>query len=177
MKLQQVYWSPALAERSLRGFEPVLDDVAKVERAAASAKRKPKWKPREPSPKPTPVTLRKEGKRWYGAGIDDLRAELVRFSQANGYPAEVFFQPTCALETISQSYGRGSEQVGDSTCDCALDEQPGQLLVGGSLFPGSEDLRWVYVGWRAPSCGLLRVYAHWQCDGALRWPDLISAWR
>jgi hypothetical protein len=43
-RLQKVYWSPALAGGNLVGCEPVPDDVAKVERAAAAAKRKPKWK-------------------------------------------------------------------------------------------------------------------------------------
>lgn len=46
LELKKAYWSPALAGRSFVGCEPVLDEVSKVERAAAALRRPPKWKPR-----------------------------------------------------------------------------------------------------------------------------------
>jgi hypothetical protein len=49
MRLQTLYWSPALAGRQLLAREAVPDDVAKIERAAAASERRPKWKLREPA--------------------------------------------------------------------------------------------------------------------------------
>lgn len=44
--LKRLYWSPGVAGVNLRDCEAVTDEVAKLERAAAAAKRRPKWKPR-----------------------------------------------------------------------------------------------------------------------------------
>ena len=203
MRLEKRYWSPALAGRQLLGREAVLDDVAKVERARAASKRKPKWKPREPA-SPGEPTLRKEGKAWYGSSVDDLRRELMRFSGVNGYPADVFFEPSCpchpgqtsamrilgssddsfavvACRSCGQSQVIGSDTTRPAaatrapSCGCALDERDGQVLVAGSLLPGSQDVRWLYVGWRALVCGRLRVAADWMCDGAMSWPAVVGA--
>ncbi|MBL8741052.1 MAG: hypothetical protein JNK04_08165 [Myxococcales bacterium] len=196
-KLQRFYWSPALMGRHLLGREAVLDEAARMERAAATLKRKPKWKLREPPPS-LATTYRREGKAHHGAGIDDLRVELIRFSAVNRHPADAFFEPRCSCPhggregflvaaadhsatLVCASCGRGQSFGTDATestliamCTCGLEERHGQVMVAGAFFPGSEDVRWLYIGWRAPVCGLLRVAADWPCDGSRQWADIMA---
>jgi hypothetical protein len=63
-----------------------------------------------------------------------------------------------------------------SGCQCEHDEEYGQVLVGAALFPGTDDVRWLYVGWRAPSCGLVGVYVDWKYDGSMTWTEIRERW-
>lgn len=69
------------------------------------------------------------------------------------------------------------EATSNAGCYCELDEECGQVLVGAATFTGSDDLRWIYVGWRAPHCGLVGVYVDWKCDGSTKWPELEQLWK
>lgn len=75
----------------------------------------------------------------------------------------------------SAEYDPGSFDCA-SGCFCEEDAEYGQVLVGAASYAGSDDLRWLYVGWRAPCCGLLGVYVDWKYDGSLSWREVLETW-
>jgi len=133
------------------------------------------------------MTLRKKRQYWYGDHYEDLQAEIRRFSQERGYPAAHFAvaQCACGADTFhlysddeagaavrvcsgcerqhaigdSEDYLREAE-LQKSVCVC--DTETLQIAVGVSLYEGSSDVRWLYVGCRCPSCGIVGVYADWK---------------
>lgn len=125
------------------------------------------------------MALRKKGKWWYGDSQADIRGELARIGELNEYVPTLFADPKCkcgghlfrlaiddeqgaAIRTCSKC--NAEHPIGDSdefleeadpqpsTCVCGKDVF--EITVGVSLYDESEDVRWLYVGCRCPSCGL-----------------------
>lgn len=133
------------------------------------------------------MSLKKRGRYRYGDGQADIPEEILRYSRANGYVAEHFASATCpcggrvfrlALDDTEGAAVRtctacGQEHpMGDSAayladadlgeCACPCGGETFEITVGVSLYAQSEDVRWLYLGCRCPSCGLTAVYGDWK---------------
>lgn len=136
------------------------------------------------------MALTKKGKRWYGDDQADIRAVLVRYAEGNGYPAHHFADARCRCgsrrfrldldETegvaVRTCEGCGdAHPIGDSDeflddadparCECTCGDDRFEIAAGVSLYEGSEDVRWVYLGCRCPACGLTACYGDWKIGG------------
>jgi hypothetical protein len=132
------------------------------------------------------MALRKRGKYSYGDGQTDIRAEVLRYSQ-NAYHAHHFADCICACggerfrlsldddegAAVRTCVGCNSDHpIGDSDeylkdadleqCSCPCGSEEFEITIGVSLYVGSEDVRWLYIGCRCPACGLTAVYGDWK---------------
>ena len=134
------------------------------------------------------MALRKRGKWRYGDSQADIRAEIVRHSKENGYPAEHFADAVCSCggrvfglllddtagvaSRVCVACDAEAHPIGDSAefmdeaeeevCACPCGEEAFEITVGVSLYDDSEDVRWLYVGCRCPACKLTAVYGDWK---------------
>ena len=134
------------------------------------------------------MALRKRGKYRYGDGQADIRAEIVRYSKEVGYRAEHFADAVCpcggkafglyldddagVASRVCPACDADAHYIGDSEqyaddadeeeCACPCGGEQFEITVGVSLYPKSEDVRWLYVGCRCPKCGLTAVYGDWK---------------
>jgi hypothetical protein len=133
------------------------------------------------------MVLNERYKYRYGDSQADIRAEVLRYSQANAYLAHHFADATCtcggklfrlalddnqgaAVRTcvackIEHPIGDSDEylaeaELGECACPCGGEEF--EISVGVSLYDDSEDIRWLYLGCRCPKCGLTAVYGDWK---------------
>ena len=133
------------------------------------------------------MTLTKRGKYSYGDSQADIRDELLRYSKANAYVAEHFADAVCKCGGILFRLGlddnegaavrtciacKADHSIGDSDefleeaelgeCACPCGQEEFEISVGVSLYEGSEDVKWLYLGCRCPKCGLTAVYGDWK---------------
>ena len=133
------------------------------------------------------MALTKRGEYRYGESQADIRDELLRYSQVNGYRIHHFADAKCACggstfqlklddnEGAAVRHCAACSQkhpVGDSAdflddaelqeCACPCGDEELEITVGVSLYADSEDVRWLYLGCRCPSCGLTAVYGDWK---------------
>jgi hypothetical protein len=133
------------------------------------------------------MALKKRGKYRYGDSQADIRAEVLRYSKANGYRAHHFADAICKCGgkvfrlLLDDSAGAAVRRcsacatehpIGDSDdflddaeldeCACPCDGGDFEITVGVSLYEDSEDVRWLYLGCRCPKCGLTAVYGDWK---------------
>jgi hypothetical protein len=132
------------------------------------------------------MVLEKRGEYDYGDSQADIRAEIVRYSE-NGYVACHFADAKCACGgslfglalddnegvavrscrvcTTDHAIGDSDEFVEDAEleeCACPCGAEEFEITVGVSLYEGSEDARWLYLGCRCSRCGLTAVYGDWK---------------
>ena len=52
-------------------------------------------------------------------------------------------------------------------CACPCGREAFKISAGVSLYEGSHDVRWLYLGCRCAQCGLTAVYGDWknECEG------------
>jgi hypothetical protein len=133
------------------------------------------------------MALRKRGKWRYGDSQADIRDEILRYSKGVTYLAHHYADAACTcggtvfrllLDDTQGAAVRvcaacGDEHpIGDSeqylseadleecACPCGCEEF--EVTVGVSLYEGSEDVKWLYVGCRCRPCGLTAVYGDWK---------------
>jgi len=129
------------------------------------------------------------GKWWKGQNADDL-VEYVRLLTQEGYPATKFAIAKCACGTdrfrlyADQDEGCAKRQCTSCSkdafiCDseevsedaslkkvrCKCKKDVFELAVGFSLRDTGE-IRWITVGARCVSCGMLGSYVDWKIDYA-----------
>src|SRR4051794_23721003 len=115
------------------------------------------------------MALAKRGKHWYGDDQADIRAELVRYSERIGYPAQHFADAVCRCGSrrfhlrLDDAQGvavractscGGEHPIGDSAefladaeleeCECPCGGSSFEITAGVSLYDDSEDVRWFY---------------------------------
>jgi hypothetical protein len=71
----------------------------------------------------------------------------------------------CAACGLEHPIGDSAEYLAEAeleqaTCVCGKDVF--EVVVGVSLYDGSEDVRWLYIGCRCPACGLTGCYGDWK---------------
>lgn len=117
----------------------------------------------------------------------DVLAALADYSKANAYAAHHFAEAECAcgghsfLLQVDDNQGaairtcvacKASHPIGDSDeflegadleeCACPCGGDAFAITVGVSLYDGSDDVRWLYLGCKCSTCGLAAVYADWK---------------
>lgn len=133
------------------------------------------------------MALKKRGKFRYSDSQKDIRAEILRYSKENEYVAQHFADAVCqcggrlfsvlldenegaaARTCIASNHhhpiGDSEEYLDDAElgqCACPCEKETFEVTVGVSLFDDSEDVRWLYLGFRCPSCGITAVYGDWK---------------
>jgi hypothetical protein len=134
------------------------------------------------------VVIDKSGTWWRGSEAADLREYLVAFT-AGGYPADEIRDSECSGcggrvfglrgdgtegcgRRVCRRCGR-KEYIADSadvwtqarprTCSCVCGSKDFNLAVAFAL-RSSGDVRWVTVGERCVSCGVLGSFVDWSID-------------
>lgn len=134
------------------------------------------------------MTIDTSGKWWKGSGPDDLGEYLRALTpQEIGYALDAVRLARCACgsNTFSLRADRdegGAERtcqacgVSHLMCDsaeiwtdarprkwrCVCKRDVGNVAVGVSLREGGDDVRWILVGVRCTSCGVLSSYGDWK---------------
>jgi hypothetical protein len=133
------------------------------------------------------MALQKRGEYDYGDSQSDIREEITRYSKANKYGANDFADAECScggksfrllLDDAEGAAIRicsacsGEHPIGDSEeylagaaleeCACPCGSEQFEITVGVSLYDGSEDVRWLYLGCRCVRCGMVAVYGDWK---------------
>ncbi len=133
------------------------------------------------------MTLQKRGSQWYGDSQADVHGEITRYAALNGYRADHVADAVCMcggrnfLLSLDEDAGvavrrcaacKAAHPIGDSSqfmnearlaeCACPCGEEALEISVGVSLYNGSQDVRWLYLGCRCGSCGLTAVYGDWK---------------
>ncbi len=135
------------------------------------------------------MTLAKRDGYWYGTTAADAQAELARYARANGYPAtrsrscacvcghDTFrlesdedagvAKRTCAACGVAAWMGDSAAYAAEAHVEaheCVCDADVFELTCGVSLYAGSNDVRWFYIGCRCVRCQLVGVFADWKCE-------------
>lgn len=134
------------------------------------------------------MALQKRGKWWYGDSQADIRLEITRYSKEVGYLAEHFADAICSCggrvfnlymddaagvasriclgcEAEAHPMGDSADYIDEAEeeeCVCPCGQEKFEITIGVSLYPDSEDVKWLYVGCRCPACGLTAVYGDWK---------------
>jgi hypothetical protein len=133
------------------------------------------------------MVLRKRGKRWYGDSQADIRDEVLRYSKGVMYLAHHYADAVCKCggkvfglllddtpgAAVRRCVGCEDEHpIGDSDefldeaeleeCACPCGGEKFEVTVAVSLYDNSEDVKWLYLGCRCPTCGLTAVYGDWK---------------
>lgn len=133
------------------------------------------------------MALRKRGSNRYGDNQADIREEITRYSELNGYLAVYFADATCkcgerrfrlSLDdnegaavrvcttcNVEHPIGDSNEYLDDATleeCACPCGNEAFEITVGVSLYESSDDVKWLYLGCRCPECQLTAVYGDWK---------------
>jgi hypothetical protein len=133
------------------------------------------------------MALKKRGKYRYGDNQADIRSELLRYSKANEYEAQHFADAVCkcggkvfgvALDDeagvairictackVEHPMGDSADFMDEANpgmCACPCGNEEFEVTVGVSLYQDSEDVKWLYLGFRCPKCGLTAIYGDWK---------------
>jgi hypothetical protein len=133
------------------------------------------------------MALRKRGKWRYGDSQADIRDEILRYSKGVTYRAHHYADAVCTCggkvfsllldDTEGAAVRRcvaceDEHPIGDSDeyleeaeldqCACPCGGEVFEITAAVSLYDDSEDVKWLYVGCRCPSCGLTAVYGDWK---------------
>ena len=72
---------------------------------------------------------------------------------------------TCSKCKSEHPIGDSDEYLEEAelqACVCVCGKDMFELTVGVSLYEDSDDVRWLYVGCRCPSCGITGCYGEWK---------------
>jgi hypothetical protein len=135
------------------------------------------------------MALQKHGRYQYGDSQADIREEITRYGKANQYLAHHFADSVCRCggktfrllldddegaavricETCSDEHPIGDSEeylaeaeLGECACPCGGERF--EITVGISLYDGSDDVRWLYLGCRCPNCAMVAVYGDWKIE-------------
>ena len=133
------------------------------------------------------MALHNRGGHCYGDSQTDIREEIVRYSEDNRYVSRYFADAVCQCGgrsfrlLLDDDEGAAvricvacsdEHPIGDSDdylaeaelaeCACPCAGEQFEITVGVSLYDDSEDVRWLYLGCRCPTCGLVAVYGDWK---------------
>jgi hypothetical protein len=133
------------------------------------------------------MSLKKRGKWWYGDAQADIRDELIRQGKLNEYVPTQFADARCSCGStqfrlrIDDREGAAirvctsckvEHPIGDSEdfledaeleeAECVCGSGELEITVGVALYEDSDDVRWLYVGCRCPSCGLTGCFGDWK---------------
>lgn len=133
------------------------------------------------------MALQKKNKFYYGDSQFDIKEELLRYSEKNGYSTDYCADVVCICGSklfslliddeegaavricanceIEHPIGDSYEYLEDAEleeCECPCGSSAFEITVGVSLYQNSEDVRWIYIGCRCSNCGLTACYGDWK---------------
>ena len=133
------------------------------------------------------MALHEKGQYRYGDSQEDIRAELTKYSQDNGYSIDHFADAKCscgnrafrllidAEEGAAVRYCKvcGTEHpIGDSAeyledaelgeAECSCGSNTFEITGGVALYGGTQDVKWFYLGCRCVECGLTACFGDWK---------------
>lgn len=133
------------------------------------------------------MALTKIGDYSYGDSQADIRTEIAAYACSIGYPATEFADAVCGcghcLFRLSLDDNDGAavrvcaacgerHRIADSPdflaeeeleeCECRCGSTEFEVTLGVALHEGSQDVRWIYLGCRCPSCRLTACYGDWK---------------
>jgi hypothetical protein len=132
------------------------------------------------------MSIKKRDNNLYSEAQSDIPEVLKIYSQ-EGYKVEHFQDAKCvcghrlfqlfvddnegAAVRVCESC-KNEHPIGDSgeyledaeleECECPCGNGKFEITAGVSLYQGSNDVRWLYIGCRCPKCGLTACYADWK---------------
>jgi len=132
------------------------------------------------------VTLQLLGKKYYGESQADIRTFLEEYSR-NNYPTEHYADAVCfcgsnrfelllddvvgAAVRVCSSHAH-EHPIGDSAdyldpaklgkCQCPCGCNEFEISAGVALYRESSDVKWLYIGCRCTTCGLVACYGDWK---------------
>lgn len=133
------------------------------------------------------MAIHKTGKWWAGSSPDDIKDYLEAYS-ANGYQSEQFCLARCTCGSFEfRLEADDDEGVAKRTCiECGkehficdsaeywedakpqlwkcveCESEAANVGVGFSLYEDREAVRWLYIGERCSTCGVLGCFAGWK---------------
>lgn len=140
------------------------------------------------------MTVEKRGQFWFGDSQVDIRKELCRYSDLNGYRATLFADAVCDCDNkrfelqLDDSEGAAIRTcvdcqrvhpIGDSddylsdanleSCECPCGSCHFEIAVGVSLYQATDDIRWTYIRWtyigcRCIDCHLIACFGDWKSE-------------
>ena len=135
------------------------------------------------------MALRKRGKYWYGDSHADIRGELIRYGKLDDEVPTQFKDVHCKCGSTTfrlqmdeeqgaairactscgtaHAIGDSDEYLGEANLEpreCICGGDVFEITIGISLYEGSNDARWLYVGCRCPACGALGNYGDWTSE-------------
>jgi hypothetical protein len=133
------------------------------------------------------MSLRKRKGQAYGDVQADIPLYLFEYSTELGYPTQQYADAVCACSNrtfalaLDETEGAAvrtctacklthpmadSDEYLDAAeldeCACPCGAEAFELTVGVSLYEGTNDVRWLYVGARCAKCGLIGCYGDWK---------------
>jgi hypothetical protein len=130
--------------------------------------------------------LRKKGQWWQSDSQADIPQELIRFGRLNEYEPSEFADCKCPCGsrtfrlTVDDEEGAAvrtctacqiAHPIADSAdyltnadlqpMSCVCTKDIFEITVGLSLYEVSDDVAWLYIGCRCPSCGVTGCYGDW----------------
>jgi hypothetical protein len=133
--------------------------------------------------------LNKHGEYWYGDSQADIRGELVRYGKLDDEVPTQFKDVICKCGSIvfrlqmdeeegaairtcaecgtSQGIGDSDDYLNEANLEpreCVCGGDVFEITIGVSVYEGSDDARWLYVGCRCPVCGALGNYGDWSSE-------------
>lgn len=86
----------------------------------------------------------------FSVAVDDREGAAVR---------------TCCACGAQHAIGDSAEYLEEAeleTCSCPCGSEAFNCVVGVSLYPDKQAVRWVYIGLACTACGQAAVYADWK---------------
>ena len=133
------------------------------------------------------MTLRQQGRHFYGDSQADIRERLLVYSEKNGYPSEHFADAVCECGSrlsrlliddtegasvricstcsLRRPMGNSEEYLEEANleeCECPCGAGSFEITAGVALYKNTRAVRWIYVGARCPKCGLTACYGDWK---------------
>lgn len=138
------------------------------------------------------MTLVRRGEYSYGENHADIRSELGRYSDRNAYPVDDFTDvkcecgndrfhfltdenagvairrcSKCGVEHLMGDSAHFVDEAEPSQHECICEADVFRITAGVHRYRNqddslSNDVRWLYLGCRCPSCGLVGCYADWK---------------
>lgn len=134
------------------------------------------------------MTIDTSGTWWTSSDPGDIRGFLEAYSSDGGYPIDEFTLSRCSCGSTdfqldaddtegcakrmckacseehyicdSEEYWEDAEPEHWTCIECKKDTC--NVGAGFALYPDSRDIKWIYIGCRCPTCGILGCFAGWK---------------
>ena len=132
------------------------------------------------------MTIDKSGEWWKGSGPSDIDEYLSEFT-ADSYPVHALRPAKCICGSdifkldVDEDEGAAMRKCVEcghahllcdsgeywaeaepERCECPCGSENMNITIGFSLYPENGEVKWLYIGCRCSTCGILGCYADWK---------------